>query len=847
MIRSVLPSRSFTSLLCGLVLVFSTAAQVPTQCLEIESILVDACNPASACPGSSEGQNEMVRFRTGPNPIALSDLEADWPNGTWRGIVQNATTAAITAQLNATISSCGELLEPPGGIIPPGSTVLLVTSTEMCVAGNSFSGLSDTIYIIFQDAGNTAGHFANSPAAGQPVSPTPPTGTSIRTLILFDNATNCSDTVSYVRELLVNNQGTYGGMNGESDGSTVVYSWPGPAEATYVNYGCQAPFDPLFVQTDVDGALCGGIGTVNITGQVIGGTFTSVQWQGGTGTFGDPTTLNTTYTAGAGDLATVVLTLCAQTDCADPICGTLNIPAGSGPIITIVPDGPLGLCPGEDVMLTATGADSYVWGGGEITNSITVNTIGTYSVTGTNACGSLSGSITVTTGSGVIVTITGNTQICPGESTVLTASGAAQYIWSTGEFSPSIVVSAPGSYSVTGSNSCGSSTEAITVTQAPGPIVSIAGNLSICEGESTVLTASGATSYTWNTQATSPSITVTTAGTYTVTGSNGCGAAQATATLAVGPLPVVVISGSTAICAGASTTLTASGADSYAWSTGATDPSIIVGSAGTISVTGTNSCGTDVAEVEVLEGVAPTVQVTGNGVLCPGGQVVLTAVSTAPVSWNTGATSNTLTVTTAGLYIATATNGCGSDSDGATVTASALDAAFSATPTSGTAPLVVSFNNTTTPVESSSDWDFDDGTTSTSTSPSHTFDVPGTYVVELTAMSDGCAETTTAVITVLPVQPGNTSSISIPNVFTPNEDRHNDLLLVNAVNISQLEVLIYNRWGQKVNELKRIGEAWDGRSMAGEVVPDGTYFYTLDARGIDGQQFSLSGHITLVR
>ncbi len=127
-------------------------AQVPTQCLEIESILVDACNPSQTCPGAAEGENEMVRFKTGPSPIAIDDLEADWPNGSWRGLVQNATTASVTAQLNATIASCGWLLEPPGGIIPPGSTVLLVTSTDMCVAGNSFSALADTLYIIFQDA-----------------------------------------------------------------------------------------------------------------------------------------------------------------------------------------------------------------------------------------------------------------------------------------------------------------------------------------------------------------------------------------------------------------------------------------------------------------------------------------------------------------------------------------------------------------------------------------------------------------------------------------------------------------------------------------------------------------------
>ena len=71
-------------------------AQVPDQCLEIESILVDACIDLNACQGASEGQNEMVRFRTGAVAIALTELEADWPNNSWNGLVQDANTAALT-------------------------------------------------------------------------------------------------------------------------------------------------------------------------------------------------------------------------------------------------------------------------------------------------------------------------------------------------------------------------------------------------------------------------------------------------------------------------------------------------------------------------------------------------------------------------------------------------------------------------------------------------------------------------------------------------------------------------------------------------------------------------------
>lgn len=981
--RSALRSSLLATLLGAHALSASLFAQIPTQCLEIESILVDACNPFATCDGSSEGQNEMVRFRTGPNPIALSDLEANWPNGTWRGIVQNTTTASITEQLNSTIVSCGFLLEPPGGVIPPGSSVLLVTSTEMCLVGNSFEALTDTIYLIFQNAGNTAGHFANSPAAGQPASPTPPVGMGVRTLILFDNATNCSDTVSYVRELLVNTEGTYGGQNGETDGGTVEFTWPGVPDVSYVNYGCQAPFDPLFVQAEVDGVLCGGTGTVTLTGEVIGGTFTSVQWQGGTGTFGDPNALNTTYTAGPGDLATVILTLCAQTDCVDPICGMVSIPAGNGPTVTMVPSGPVSLCPGDEVVLTATGADSYLWSTGETTGSISVTSLGTFSVVGTNACGTGSGSVEVIQATGVTVTISGVPQICPGQSTVLTASGASQYIWSTGDFTASITVTAPGIYSVSGSNNCGSATESISVTQAADPVVGISGDLAICAGESTVLSAAGATSYLWSNQATTSSITVDEAGTYTVTGTSVCGTAQASAEVVVDPLPtlsfsgvtqlcpgesteitasgasqyvwgggeltasitvttpgiysvtgsnncgsvtgsvtvtvatspLVSISGDLSICAGESTVLTATGADSfvwndqtttasitveaagtytvtgtsacgtaeasaevvvdplpsasisgdpqlcagqsatlvasggdsYVWSTGATTASITVDTPGAVSVTASNSCGSSTASLEVVVGVPPTVTVSGNTFLCPGATTVLTATSATSVTWNTGASGSTLVVSAPGLYIASVSNGCGTDSDGLAVTASPLNTSFTAIPTSGLAPLNVQFNSTTTPVDATLSWDLGDGESSTAPSPTNVYTTPGQYVVELTATLDGCSSTVSQVILVTSVVSSNPSSITLPNVFTPNGDRHNDLLLMDAVNITSVEVLIYNRWGQKVNELKRVGEVWDGRSMSGEHVSDGTYFYTLVAMGADGVEHTLTGHITVLR
>lgn len=849
---TVLTIRSLASMVLLLCVLLPThvAAQTPTKCLEIEGILADACNGAPCT--ANEPQNEMVRFRTGPDPVSIGSITVNWPNLSWLGLIQNATTADLTAQINATIENCGWLLEPPGGVIPPGSPVILVTSIVMCPTANSFSNLTDTLYIVFQNFTNTSsttGHFKNFDVPpGGVISEVPFQTGGFRTMRMYVGPGQaCGDTATYDYHLLVNEYGTYGGTSAENNGAAIEFSWPGVPQVTYVNYGCQAPFPQFIVQPEVDGSLCGGSGTVNISGSVTGGPFISVLWSGGTGVFGDPNSLSTTYTAGPGDGGTVELVLCVQTDCVDPICASVSVPAGTGPTITITPDGPLAICAGEDVVLTASGADAYVWGDGQTSSAITATAVGTYTVTGTNACGTGSASIEVTQGVGISVTIAGPSEICPGASATLTASGATSYLWSTGDLTPATTINAPGTYSVTGSTACGSTTETIVVAPGVAPSVSISGDLEFCTGASTALTATGTGTFNWTGGSTGPNLVVSVGGAYTVTATNACGSTSSSVNVVESDGPEVAITGSLSFCNGQSTTLVATGADDYTWSTGASGATVSVNTPGTVTVTGTNDCGNDGASVIITLLEPPVVEVSGEDLLCPNGQVVLTAMSNASVTWNTGTSGPSITVSNAGLFIATATNGCGSDSDGFQVTASPLDAAFTPSTTSGVAPLTVVFNNSTVPPAAAYTWDFDGEGMSTESDPVHLFEVPGVYVITLEAVLDGCVALADAVITVTAPPTGSTSSVLIPNVFTPNGDPQNSIFFVTAVNIVKMNMLIYNRWGQKVHELRRAGESWDARSLSGDLVPDGTYFYTFSAEGADGKQYDLSGHITLIR
>jgi hypothetical protein len=134
----------------------------------------------------------------------------------------------------------------------------------------------------------------------------------------------------------------------------------------------------------------------------------------------------------------------------------------------------------------------------------------------------------------------------------------------------------------------------VTVNPLPAPSITAGGPTAICAGGSVSLSSSSASSYLWSNGATTQSITVNSAGTYSVIATNnGCSGASAATTVTVNPLPAPVITagGPTAICAGGSVTLSSSSASSYLWSNGATTQSITVNSAGSYSVALTNSNG----------------------------------------------------------------------------------------------------------------------------------------------------------------------------------------------------------------------------------------------------------------
>lgn len=195
-------------------------------------------------------------------------------------------------------------------------------------------------------------------------------------------------------------------------------------------------------------------------------------------------------------------------------------------------------CPNVSVLSVASTTNNYQWllNGSNIAgaNSSTYSpvTSGNYavSITGGTNCAATSLSQSIAVNAAPALTVSGTSSVCSGSSLSQTVTGASTYLWANNGFTTSVVSLTPSvttNYTITGtgSNSC-TSNIVKTITVTPLPTVSVATSSSlICVGQAASLTASGATTYSWNTGAGTSIIvinpTVTTS--YTVTGNNnGC-------------------------------------------------------------------------------------------------------------------------------------------------------------------------------------------------------------------------------------------------------------------------------------------------------------------------------------
>lgn len=201
------------------------------------------------------------------------------------------------------------------------------------------------------------------------------------------------------------------------------------------------------------------------------------------------------------------------------------------------------ICSGQNITLSASGVTSYYWLPGNFTSAgITVapSTTTTYTVIGTSVCGSDTSQVTVFVNPLPALQALSDT-ICAGQSVTLNASGASSYNWQPGNFSTSSILVTPSvttTYTLTGTNTCGSDSTFVTVVVDPIPVLQVSTDTTICFGETVVLNATGATAYNWqpgNFSASSITVSPATTTTYSVTATTTCPSAAAMVTVNVLP------------------------------------------------------------------------------------------------------------------------------------------------------------------------------------------------------------------------------------------------------------------------------------------------------------------------
>lgn len=202
-----------------------------------------------------------------------------------------------------------------------------------------------------------------------------------------------------------------------------------------------------------------------------------------------------------------------------------------------------------------------------------------------------------------------------------------------------------------------------------------------------------------------------------------------------------------------------------------------------------------------------------------------------------------------GWYFLTITNSGCSQSD--SVFVDVLDAPIAATtptPAAGFAPLTVTFTNNSQNAQSYI-WDFDNGLTDNTANLSSVqsfYAEPGIYNVMLVAQNGDCFDTTFVEITILEAPIVVPVTITAPNVFTPNGDGINDFFSLNTLNIINLDIVILSRWGNIIYESDDVNFEWDGKS-AGSDCPEGVYFYSYTAQGAQSEAFESHGFVQLIR
>lgn len=458
------------------------------------------------------------------------------------------------------------------------------------------------------------------------------------------------------------------------------------------------------------------------------------------------------------------------------------------------------------------------------------------------------------------ITPSGPTTFCSNDSIMLTANQGVSYQWSNGETTQSIWVNFPGPYSVavTDSDGCTDNSGPTFITVLPAPDATILADQlpPYCMGdEVTLFTINVFADHEWSTGETGSSITITQSGLYEVVVNNFFGCSD-TGFFPVAFLPTpflsVTANGPTTFCEGDDVKLSVNFGFglSFEWSpNGETTSSITVTESGTYNVTATSNligCSTTSQDFEVNVVPIPEAQAFGDTLICTPDTLTLTASGGNNYSWTDGLIGSEISVypeTGSNQYIVTVSNaGCNiTDKDTVFVQVGGdVVAAFSVDPQ----PLgdETVFTDLTTGSVTEWNWDLGNGEFSDVQNPTNIYlDEDSFTVVLISADQFGCSDTAQQSFAIQQV-------VTIPNVFTPNDDGYNDIFYIRNAGDGGFIFTVSNRWGQVVYASEGKEVRWNGRSNSGAELQAGTYFYILTIDLKAGEEPVIEkGYITLIK
>ncbi len=560
-------------------------------------------------------------------------------------------------------------------------------------------------------------------------------------------------------------------------------------------------------------------------------------------------------------------------------------------------------CAGATLTLNVVGSAgaSFVWSGpngfnsliqNPSINNVTVPASGMYTVIASAGICSASTTQSVTVNPLPVPTAINNGPICETKNLSLTATGGTGYSWNgpngfvSSISNPSInaaINAQSGIYVVTVTNANGcQATTSTSVTILANP-AALANGATVCFGKPATLSATGGASYSWvgpngfTSNLANPTIPIVnnvTTGNYTVTvtGVNTC-TSITVANVVANPLPVPSITSTARACINNSISLQGSpGFLLYQWTgpnnflspnanTSFTAGSVSDGGLYTLGVTDNNGCQGFTSTLVVIDPFPNATLLSSSNKNCvpfcsnfslkasAANDSILGATWTINGQGFSGSTLN-YCISQAGKYLVKASfvniHGCPNSTTYTVLAYPVPVANFEFSPLS---PIENTDNvlfDDVSAGDSINSWNWyfvnNNSYVQTSQNPTYLFPEAGNYPVALIVKNKwGCADTV-----VKPIIVGEDNSFYVPNAFTPNGDGINDIFFPKGHGISKYDIMIFDRWGEKLFSTTDFFQGWDG-SFKGQPCKEDVYVWKIHVTLSNSKVKTYTGHVTLNR